>query len=873
MTSALSSRRIGKSVLTLGCLAGLAACSSSASGPSLAPSDFPGSSVADAYLADDGLAFSDSGTVTGLGDVKVFRNVANGDAIVTFQSDNNNGSGATRLLASHFDGRRFTPPVEILGADEQPQGNRTNVKVLFLNTAKFQGADGTATSNGRGRNGDALIVYVGTDADDVSSPQADDRDANRRVYATYFDRSAVNSAAAGGVVHGFQRVATAIDFDHVFNGGGNDEDAVSAGFASDSLHGTHGFGGTGAPATLSGDATSFVQILFRKAPSVGNTAVENRWFAVPFDLGQTGNAFVAQGGATAGLLTPAVGILEDGDPTGGNVVVADGMVFSQASDVDPNDEDGLVTATSFGAAGASASIVVGSDPTADRDITDLPRPGDVYGPDHGVGGYYAVFTESGFTDFNTGSRAGDRDLMVAQIDVGGSSRVVREIDAHTAGIDVQDVDQDGSDLRSGDAGGISNFAFNAPYYQTRLHLDGSLISVFMMQPNTDLTDLDDNNLNVDTPERNSVPYLQVIQTGRPAANLGTSVLAAPIQAPALLSTGDVNNGVDQENVTNFAFQVGVPDASAAVDGGPNDAADIWQSDANRVFFTYTQYNDQNANGNVPNEIRLFTTGLSITRGVDVATAPTAQLVRGSVAEALVQFPGTAAGSGSDDNWPNNFAAQVVDLGDEAGNFYTFFLSNDNNVPDAGQNAAYASRRLYLWDGWTTQLVSSAGAGNLQQAVGVPLIRLAGNTIHLVWTERLGATNSELGVVARSFLSGATTITATPALGTAPTSIDLPSGGAIGTIQAAVSGTTLGVFIEENGHVYYNETRRDASRYLVAGGLAAPTLVDHDSLIDLEGWSLHLGDGSSPLAASFFVYTKATYNLNADDERVFIRVHD
>lgn len=864
------------SALTLTCLLGAAGCSDTTTPSLLAPSAFPGSPITSAFLGDDKLAFSDSGAVSPVGDVRVFRNVANEDAILVYESSNNAGAGTTRLFASYYNGRSLTAPVEILGAGERPTQNRSSIKVLFLNTGSFSGVDGTATSNGRARNGDALIVYVGNDSDDVSSAQADDRDSNDRVYATYFDKSAAGAAASGTIIHGFETLARPIDFDHVLTGGGNDHDAIAAGFASDSLHGTHGFGSSHGGVTLSGDATTFAQILVLKDPSVGGASVGRRWFAIPFDLGQAGNAFVAQSAAMSGQLDPAMGILEDGDTMGNNVIVADGLVASQADNVDAAGEDRVVTATIFSQAAGTISIHLGSDPTADRDRTELPRVGDLYGPDHGVGAYYAFFTESEFTDGNDGSRAADRDLMLAQIDVGSASRFVREIDAYTAPISTTDGDMDGVVVRDGDGGGVGGGGMFGPLYSTRVHRDGSFISVYMAQPSTEMTDLDDADANAIEAERNLVPYLQVVQTGRSAADLATSTLASALQAPALLSSGDVNNGIQQRNALDFAFQVGVPDASAAVLGGPNQPADAWQRNANRIFFRYTQHNDQNGAGNVQNEERLFTTGLEITAGTNAATAPSAVLLRNDIPSALVQFPNTAAGSGSDDNWNNvgaPFSAQVVDRGTAAGEFLTIFLSNDNNVPDSSQNGAYEAERLYVWDGSATQLLSSAGQADWQTVARAPTIVMAGDRMHLVWTERSSTPSSELSVVARSIASDTTVVTATPALTEAPTKLDLVSNGGVGAVSVSTSGSTVGVYMEEGGHVYYTQTTTDAAHYRVASGLPNPTLVDNDSAGDIQGWTLWNADGTSPMRRSFFVYQKSIVTGGSTDERLYVRIHD
>ena len=131
--------------------------------------------------------------------------------------------------------------------------------------------------------------------------------------------------------------ATAFDFDNLLPddmmGGADVDPSVSyVGFASDSLHGTHEFGSGAMGGVLSGDPTSVVQLLFRKSPQTAvATPIAERWFAVPFDLGQEGNAIVAQAGGTVGIINPAADTLESGDTTGTRIVVSDATVLSTAT--------------------------------------------------------------------------------------------------------------------------------------------------------------------------------------------------------------------------------------------------------------------------------------------------------------------------------------------------------------------------------------------------------------------------------------------------------------------------------------------------------------------------------------------------------------
>lgn len=853
------SRALGAATL-VGAL-GAAGCGDTTTVTDLAPSDFPGSSIADAFLSDDGVAFTNTNVDASA--PRVFRNVANDDAIIVFLGRHDDGNYSTGLFASYFDGTRFTPPVSILGADEDATSARGSINVLFLETSSYQGTSSAATSAGRGRDGDAILIYTSSDTDDVASAAAVDRDANTRVYATYFDRSKATAAAVGSVQHGFERVSTPIDFDHVLMAAGNDPSVGAAMFASDSLHGTHnsnnGFG------VLSGDPTSFVSIVFRKAPSAGTTPVADRWFAVPFDLGQTGNAIAAQAGPTTGLLNPGVGIFDDGDLTGASAVVNDGTVLWTASTVDTNSQDTVLTASVISASGVTA-INVGTDPTPNADSAFLPVAANVYGPDHGLDSLYVLFVESGYSDVTNGSRHPDGDLMIAQIDAGASSRTVVEADAFRGTVDATNPDLDAAVLRSavstqGAVGAISSV----------ITKDSGAIVIQIAQSTTDVGDVNDNSNTLGAPAFNQTQYIQVVQTGRPAASLGTSILAAPLKVTAIDSTGDAitANTRTQRPVQAFDFQLGLPNGAAATDGGANDVSDAWQSNPNKVFFTYTQRNDVGAAGNVPNENRLYTAGIEITPDAGTA-APTVTALRPTT-QAVVTLANASAGSGNDVTW-GVFNAQVIDRGIPGGDVLTFFFSNDNHVSDSTVVGSYAARRLYVWDGSTTSLVSSNGTADRQTVGGTFSLALVASRVHVHFQEYAATSTSEFVVGTRSFAANAATLAAIPALGDAPAFIDLPQTGAINSVEVHWSTSTVATYVNENGHTYYNETRSDAAHYRTAGGLPDPTLIDNDGWHQSQNITrVFINDDANELRDSFYFYTKQDPYYN--DDRGFIRVHD
>lgn len=852
---------------------GLGACNCDDTDVStLAPSDFPGSSVEEAFLAADGRAFSEAGLNANSGQVQVFRNVSNNDAILVYHARTSPGNVYT-IYASYFNGSSFTPPVNIRGADEEGSTQASELQVLFLETSDLSGA-------AKSRDGDAILLYVGTDADDPASP---DRGSNDRAYAAYFDRSEATKDAENGVVHGFTTRSTAIDFDHVYNDPATmgvdeaDEDVEGVGFVSDSLHGTHGFGDAGDDSVLSGDDTTFVQMLFYKAPSTGGTAVASRWFAVPFDLAQTGNAFVPQTGST-GVLAPAGGTtLQDADAEGDAIIVNDGWAIFSAYGVDTMGVDTVVTVASFSATGgAPSTFLLGSDPTANADYTEQPSVDNVYGPDHGVGGLRAIFRESGFTNGMMGQKAGDLDLMIAAVDVGGNSRTIVEADAFTAPIDVTSADTDFIPVHSGDAGSVREDI------QSRVHRDGGFITVAFTQPTTDITDSNDANPAgnlIGAPSTTDIHRIQVIQTNRPAASLSTSILATPVKVPALEPTGATGSTPPQtfqEPTENFEFQVGTMSGRAAVHGGANEVADAWQSNANVIYYRYTQFNDQNdmtPMETTSNEVRLFTSGIEIAGGASDADRPTVTARRGDINSAVVQFPNTSGNRGSDDDWGlGDFDAVVVDSLIDSGDVVTFFVSNDNNVANNAVTGAYSAERLYVFDGTSASaLVSSAGASNLQTVLGLIDVRIVDERVHAFWGESTTTATSSPRVATRSWSRGAA-LTSVPVIGEAPSLIDLPTDLGISNVQVVPSATRVGVYIQEGEHVYYTETRSDAAHYDSADGLPAPTLVDNDNFPMLFTWNVFRNDGVNELQRSFFVYTKYD-NLIYGSQRINLRVHD
>ncbi|MEW6775659.1 MAG: hypothetical protein AB1405_05165 [Bdellovibrionota bacterium] len=857
----------------------------------LAPSNFPGSSVLDTSVADDGLAFSNNGQVSSVNDFGVYWNV-NGTAILLFQAQSVN-TGNWIFYASFFDGAKLTPPAQIRGENEDPAASVQDAQVLFLNTAAYErsGASTDERAAARARNGDAIVLFT---RDDLDPPATADEDSNRRLFASYFDKSEAAKAASGTLIHGFETAATAVDFDHVRTGAGNDEDVSTIGFASDSLHGTHDFA-NGNPSD-SGDATSFAYILFRKRQSTGGSTVDQRFQFVRFDLEQDGNAIDQQASASADTLNPpaAAGAFATADVVDSGLVVHNGHAIWRVQNLGAVSDD-VVTDSLFTGTGET-DILLGSDVTGNTDTVDLPKAADVYGADHGLTSLYAFFTERDFSNNSNGSRASDRDVMLAKIDDGGTTREIREIDAFTGLVDTTDGDSDGADLRPGDEGAVASNSV-----LTRINRTGEFITVLWRQVTSDQGDLTDNNATTDYPAKNDAVWAQAVQTRRTstARAIANSVLAAAIKSPSLDSTGDEGTGDDlyQDDVESLAFQAELPwgqGFSNSGGAGRPDLGSAIQSDHLRMNWTSQQRADQAGAGNTDEQERLLLSGIVVTLDATGSAAPTAVLAseHDTLAEALVPLPGVAAGVGYDVDWNCgegcNFGPLAVDRGDDAGNVNVYFFANGNNLSDDGAAGAFTEERLYAFTGGASSaLVSSDGGADLAQAqtgslqaVTVPAsgnitgtnADWGGTRTHVYWTEYASVSGSAVVLAARSFEKAATAPDHVPALADVPAFLDNPSDGDLNQflVVPAASGLTAGVYFDENGHLYYNETRTDASAYKKDAGLSAPDLVDNESDLDLSSAGVFLPPVLGGLSDSLAVWSKVD---PAGDERILIRIHD
>jgi hypothetical protein len=701
-----------------------------------------------------------------------------------------------------------TPAVELGGADlNVAQPDFSDLKVCFLNTSSFSDPTNLPRQNLiRGNSGDALLMWTAKD-----TTIGGGRDQNRRVYLSAFIKSlraqpsattrlignTATSGSANGpsvqVNYGFEARARTIDFEHVITGTGNDADVLAAGLLCDSIHGTQELSPAASDAaTLSGDLTTFARVAYLKSPShQAVAAAAPLWFSTPIDL--MGLVAAQPTSATDGILPAPSGItagaVED------KLIALDGLMFERFLGVDAQGSS-TVAVHEASAAGLSASPAKLDGPGAAncgafRCDTQLPDVRNVYGPDHGVGAdVYAFFLQSGHSNGQPGSRTPDTDVMVAQITNPTSLRV-QEIDAFTGSINLTDGDGDGLPYRSGTRGGARSIV-------TTLNRGSTFITVAMMQSSRELDDANDSSGSVLQPATNVLPFLQVLQTGRPQSALDTSVLPLALQLPAFLSTGDVASPlqVHQRDVTGFEFQRGLLDGQTKRHGETAGIDPNAQPVATRISFQYLQLNDQLACTASAKERLLFVNGIDITAGATASSPPSAMLRQTSLTQSIIPFPGVSNGVGVDVRWslPRNLGAATVATSGTTRSFLTTFVMNDNHLADSSAAGATAAPRLYVSDGASTVAVS-ATPGNATRLVLTPYqVATTSDSLHAMWREFTGGER----MMTRAYSTTSTNSLAT--LGSTPTQLSSASSAMVSGGMVLTQGANARFVFQQDDHV-------------------------------------------------------------------------
>jgi hypothetical protein len=828
--------------------------------------NFPGTQITQHFVSDDGRAFTHSSAKVNKG-LQVFWNCSNGHAIVLY------ADSFERLWAHYYDGTNFTPGVEIAGVgqrsmtlnDSPARESRSDdnwylleqVRVLFLNTT------GAANANASARNGDALILFVREDEEPSNGGSGGngldpDADENDRLYGTYFDfsdRASAVSSTDPTVHYGFETVATILDFDNKQAGETADDDVTTFGFVSDSLKYSHAYdirqegssedpseyldarGSDLAlmPATRSGDPTSFVFLVWRKAQNesvgipamlsqTGGSSVQRRWHYLNFDLTAAGNALPVQAANGANTFPlPAGMTIADGTSVDEEAVVHNGSMIWRVEIEDEFTATGVFL-TTFGAGMVPSTIelsqsvtdtVVSTSGFWNNTSANMPRAGNVYGGDHGLTALYAVFDVSG-----SPSR-----LAASKVNLDATpAREIENIEA------------------AGD-GGISTLD------GTRIARNSDWIQVLWQQaPPPVMSGLTTGSRQI---------YANVIQTR-------TSATARTL-ADSLATTADVPNQNNDPSDPDFiAFQSEIADGTSAPICGV-------QSNRNRLNFAWTE-----VAGSVAT---LIHNGTTVTLGGTPTTAPTFVFAVTGSSEGKV---GNSHTSYVPYDSTTGLCAVVTDLGTADGSPLLYFLQNANNPTDNAAAGAFDEVRVHGNAGIPgtapsdARVVSTDGSGqdramndafledtridDLEDDAGrflrvqtAPLSTAAGNhsgtVVHLFMREpRGGATALKADLVTRRFVKAsfsAASATATfatahvPALSSMPTSLmglanhdafiepnAFVDGDEIGpkTTFTTVSGSNVGVYFRSDWHWHYQEF--DGTAWLFKDGVAAPEPIDN-----------------------------------------------
>ena len=634
--------RVARAFLSAILIVGLTACGSDGiSGGTVAAvnTGFPGGPASAHLLATDGGAFNDLSAIINKG-IQVHWNRANGQAIVLYTDQQE------RLFAHYWNGATFTPAVELKGLGQRISTGARNdpyvdqdvslaslddgfggferVRVCFLNTT------GHANANAQARNGDAVIAWVRKDNEPPAGFSANE-DSNDRLYASYFDVSAVGTPVAGTVRHGFQTLVPPIDFDNQRDGLGNDDYVRTFGFVSDSLCGSHGFDERVftsqefdqtryhevddtalPPATRSGDPTSHFFFVWIKSQASGAvTTPAERVHQLEFDLTQVGNAIPTQAGLGSGEIVPPVALVAATPVERQLVVHNECLIWAGTTAA------GTQTWISCFAPGLAPTTVELSDIGTFGTNTMVPRACDVYGADHGgLLSLYAFFLDD--ATFLYTAKV-DRDVPLA----GG----VPEL-ALTSSADVFD--------------------------GTRINRDSDWISCVS--------------------SLGGIPSLAAVQTRKAGVRTLANSVATPISPPP----NWVNSlYVPPNSPSRIVYQ---SELACGTDCDPRCGI---QSNANRINICW---HELNGGGN----LELKTNAIEITLSA-VAAPPTIAAPFGAATGLVAEHDNDYEPLTDSDG---GLLPTLVDLGTPAGDALIYFVKNANNPTDDTAPGAFDEIRPY-----------------------------------------------------------------------------------------------------------------------------------------------------------------------------------
>ena len=801
------------------------------------PGNFPGAPVTAHYVGSDGQAFSEP-TVNGASGLRYF---PAGDGVTGIVIYASGVAGAQYFYAHHFDGSRFTPPVMLAGGNQDAAAAPTtgDAIVLFINKP------------GDARHGDALVVWRRADLDDFDSSTT--AGINKRIFYSYFDRSARDQAASGTngqVQYGFDSVARIVDT--VDEAGVNVTCMAPWG---DGLHGASfaigdGIVAGGANFFQQGDTVSFVGIAYIQQPnSSGNLQA---WQA-RFDLsaGNTTNAFSSPGALPMDTTySAAADTLLDVFQT------YDGSVFTLYADfsaTDGNLDWNVYGSTAAPSAFLSNGIMVNA--VDGNNNNSSPLRG-LVGPDEGAVNLVGFFETTGLTN------AADNSLFAVQFDQAAGT--------YNPANDRVEIDADATN--GGTAPVLNNNSTpSRPDAAVQINRTGEYLEVAWGQARS-------------TTAAGVALWTRAIQLTRtgtaPAINTRTSGSGA--QQVDAVTTGGATTG---DQVQSFKFQSGVGYRSQGFQSNRYAVHLIWQQDNNpdtldRVRTRQVTFAPSAGAGN-PAALTLGTERTQDFNVGELANTGSAASPGGFGVVLGVDGGGIGGTAGELDLY---YVRNITATASTAPDSFRAFQKRGSGTPreigsligGTGSNRECA----FVFAGTTPSNGDITGspdwAGSLQHILLLesrydntadPGI---GNNVAL--RHRVFDKDSTNATIEQRFTPAATSTSP-------PADLDEPFGQTttwpVGGLQSAFGdGNTAGVIFTQGTQLWYNEFNPISRTWYQSGGASKPELISHEGGSNLfpiaVGLNAPVGTSDQDLRRFIVFWTSVTSGFTF---RLRVRVRD
>ena len=170
---------------------------------------FPGNDVADNNLASDGLALSENG-MSVIDGPRPFYSSTGNRGITLYLTTTNSGTPSVTLWAVYWDGKKLYPPVEVklrgspnnAASPQNDDKQGANIGAFDLQEAivMFYEPGSESANRDTSRRGDAVILFRQYDVDDAPIQAPSVENQNIRLWWLYHDMSMANDAS---MAHGF----------------------------------------------------------------------------------------------------------------------------------------------------------------------------------------------------------------------------------------------------------------------------------------------------------------------------------------------------------------------------------------------------------------------------------------------------------------------------------------------------------------------------------------------------------------------------------------------------------------------------------------------------------------------------------------------